>query len=114
MGWYGARADGPRLDQHSEDVRAQAERLSAVLRPTGREGASGGNCYLRHHAGKAHPLWQVWHLPGPQTVTTRALLDLVAGQVGHAVGVRSVPKLALRALGLINPIRQVASQLTYQ
>ena len=31
---------------------------------------------------------QVWHLPGPATVTTRALLDLVAGEVGHQVGVR--------------------------
>jgi nucleoside-diphosphate-sugar epimerase len=47
---------------------------------------------------------QVWHLPGPQTVTTRALLDLVAVQVGHPVGVRSVPKLALRVLGVVNPM----------
>jgi nucleoside-diphosphate-sugar epimerase len=47
---------------------------------------------------------QVWHLPGPPTVTTRALLDLVAAQVGHPVGVRSVPKLAVRALGLVNPM----------
>ena len=44
----------------------------------------------------------VWHLPGPETVTTRQLLELVAGEVGHAVGVRSVPKLAVRALGLFN------------
>jgi uncharacterized protein YbjT (DUF2867 family) len=47
---------------------------------------------------------QIWHLPGPQTVTTRALLDLVAVQVGRPVGIRSVPKLALRVLGLINPM----------
>ena len=37
---------------------------------------------------------QVWHLPGPATGTTRALLDLVAGQVGHPVGVRALPKPA--------------------
>jgi hypothetical protein len=37
-------------------------------------------------------LLTVWHLPGPQS-TTRALLDLVAGEVGHRVAVRSVPKL---------------------
>ena len=35
---------------------------------------------------------QVWHLPGPQTVTTRAFLDLLAGQVGHPVAIRSVPR----------------------
>src|SRR5450755_3990058 len=46
----------------------------------------------------------VWHLPGPETVTTRQLLELVAGEVGHPVGVRSVPKLAVRALGLFNPM----------
>ena len=53
---------------------------------------------------------QVWHLPGPPTVTTRALLDLVAAEVGHPVGVRSVPKLAVRALGLVNPMMRGAGR----
>src|SRR5271165_2691275 len=57
---------------------------------------------------------QVWHLPGPATGTTRALLDLVAGQVGHPVGVRSVPKLALRALGLVNPMLRELAEISYQ
>jgi nucleoside-diphosphate-sugar epimerase len=57
---------------------------------------------------------QVWHLPGPQTVTTRALLDLVAVQVGHPVGVRRVPKLALRGLGLINPMMRGLAEMSYQ
>jgi nucleoside-diphosphate-sugar epimerase len=57
---------------------------------------------------------RVWHLPGPQTVTTRALLDLVAVQVGHPVGVRSVPKLAVRALGLINPMMRALAEMSYQ
>jgi len=57
---------------------------------------------------------QVWHLPGPQTVTTRALLDLVAVQVGHPVGVRSVPKLAVRAFGLINPKARGLAEISYQ
>jgi nucleoside-diphosphate-sugar epimerase len=57
---------------------------------------------------------QVWHLPGPQTVTTRALLDLVAAQIGHPVAIRSVPKLAVRALGLINPVLRGLSEVSYQ
>jgi nucleoside-diphosphate-sugar epimerase len=57
---------------------------------------------------------RVWHLPGPQTVTTRALLDLVAVQVGHPVGIRSVPKLAVRALGLINPVMRGLAEMSYQ
>ena len=57
---------------------------------------------------------QVWHLPGPQTVTTRALLDLVAAQVGRPVGVRSVPKRAVRVLGLINPMMRGLAEMSYQ
>jgi nucleoside-diphosphate-sugar epimerase len=57
---------------------------------------------------------QVWHLPGPPTVTTRALLDLVAGEVGHQVAVRSVPKLAVRALGLVNPMMRELAEMAYE
>jgi nucleoside-diphosphate-sugar epimerase len=57
---------------------------------------------------------QVWHLPGPETVTTRALLELVAGEVGHPVGVRSVPKLVVRALGLVNPMMRELAEMAYE
>ena len=57
---------------------------------------------------------QVWHLPGPETVTTRALLDLVAAEVGHPVAVRNVPKLALRALGLVNPLMRDLAEMSYE
>jgi nucleoside-diphosphate-sugar epimerase len=57
---------------------------------------------------------QVWHLPGPPTVTTRALLDLVAGEVGHQVAVRSLPKLAVRALGLVNPLLRELPEMSYE
>ncbi len=56
----------------------------------------------------------VWHLPGPETVTTRAVLELIAGEVGHAVGVRSVPKLAVRALGLVNPLMRELAEVAYE
>ena len=56
----------------------------------------------------------VWHLPGPETVTTRQLLDLVAGEVGHPVGVRSLPKLAVRALGVFNPTIRELVELSYE
>jgi nucleoside-diphosphate-sugar epimerase len=56
----------------------------------------------------------VWHLPGPQTVTTRALLDLVAHEAGHPVGIRSVPKLALRLLGLVNPMLRELPEMAYE
>ncbi|HEV2239483.1 MAG TPA: NAD-dependent epimerase/dehydratase family protein [Streptosporangiaceae bacterium] len=57
---------------------------------------------------------QVWHLPGPQTVTTGALLDLVAREVGHRVGVRALPKLAVRALALVNPLMRELAEMAYE
>jgi nucleoside-diphosphate-sugar epimerase len=57
---------------------------------------------------------EVWHLPGPETVTTRALLNLVASEVGHPVAVRGLSKLALRGLGLVNPTIRELGEMTYQ
>jgi len=57
---------------------------------------------------------QVWHLPGPETVTTRALLDLVAEDVGHPIGIRNVPKLALRAGGLVSPMMRGLAEMAYE
>jgi nucleoside-diphosphate-sugar epimerase len=62
----------------------------------------------------ARAVGEVWHLPGPPTGTTRALLDLVAGQVGHRVGIRSLPKLAVRGLGLVNPMLRELTETYYQ
>ncbi len=56
----------------------------------------------------------VWHLPGPETVTTRQLLGLVAADVGHPVGVRSLPKLAVRALGMFNPTMRELVEMSYE
>jgi nucleoside-diphosphate-sugar epimerase len=56
----------------------------------------------------------VWHLPGPETVTTRQILDLVAHEVGQPVGIRSVSKLAVRALGLVNPMMRALVEMAYQ
>jgi nucleoside-diphosphate-sugar epimerase len=57
---------------------------------------------------------QVWHLPGPPTGTTRALLDVVAADVGHPVGVRALPKLAVRALALVNPMLRGLAEMAYE
>jgi nucleoside-diphosphate-sugar epimerase len=57
---------------------------------------------------------QVWHLPGPETVTTRALLDLVAAEVGHPVAVRNVPPLVLRVMGLVSPLMRGLAEMAYE
>ncbi len=56
----------------------------------------------------------VWHLPGPETVTTRQALELIAGEVGHPVAIRSIPKLVMRALGLFDPMLRELAEMSYQ
>jgi nucleoside-diphosphate-sugar epimerase len=56
----------------------------------------------------------VWHLPGPETVTTREVLELIGGEVGHPVGIRSAPKLVVRALGLFNPLMRELAEMAYE
>ena len=57
---------------------------------------------------------QVWHLPGPETVTTRALMDMVAGAVGHPVGIRNVPRPVLSVLGLVKPLMKGLAEMSYE
>jgi nucleoside-diphosphate-sugar epimerase len=40
--------------------------------------------------------------------------DPEAAEVGHPVAIRSVPKLALRALGLVNPMMRELAEMAYQ
>ena len=57
---------------------------------------------------------QIWHLAGPETVTTRHILELIGERVGHPVDSRSVSKLVLRALGVFNPVLRSMVEMTYQ
>ena len=57
---------------------------------------------------------QVWHLPGPETTTTRAILDMVETRLGHPVGIRIMPRLALRAIGLVNPMMRGLAEMAYE
>ena len=62
----------------------------------------------------ARAIGEAWHLPGPETMSTRALLDLIAASVYHPVGVRHVPKFAVRTLALVNPMMRALAEMTYE
>ena len=55
-----------------------------------------------------------WHLPGPETVTTRAVIELIAHEVGRPVGIRRMPTPALRALGLFSPMMRGLAEMAYE
>ena len=56
----------------------------------------------------------VWHLPGPETVTTRAVLEIVADIVGHPVAARVASRRLLRVLGLVDPVMRGLAEMAYQ
>jgi nucleoside-diphosphate-sugar epimerase len=57
---------------------------------------------------------QVWHLPGPETATTREVIDRISEEVGHSVGIRNMPKPMLSILGLFNPMMKALSEMSYE
>ncbi len=57
---------------------------------------------------------QVWHLPGPTTVTTSEVLAIVGAQLGRTVSLRTVPPLVLRVLGLVNPMMREMVEMQYE
>jgi nucleoside-diphosphate-sugar epimerase len=57
-------------------------------------------------------LGQAWHLPSPDTVTTREFVGTIFEEVGRPPRVQAAPKLLLRAIGLFNPgIRETIEML---
>ena len=55
---------------------------------------------------------RAWHLPSPETVTTREFVGMIFGEVGKPARVQAAPKILLRAIGLFNPgIRETIEML---
>ena len=59
-------------------------------------------------------LGEVWHLPGPETVTTREFLTIVFAETGHQPKVHRTGKPMLRLLGFFNPQIRELAEMMYQ
>jgi nucleoside-diphosphate-sugar epimerase len=59
-------------------------------------------------------LGQAWHLPGPQTVTTRQFYDLVCRETGKPARIQAAPRILIQALGLFSPIMRELVEMTYE
>jgi nucleoside-diphosphate-sugar epimerase len=63
-------------------------------------------------AEREEALGQTWHLPSPETLTTRQFVELIFEEVGKPARVQAAPKILLRAIGLFNPgIRETIEML---
>ena len=59
-------------------------------------------------------LGQVWHLPSPETVTTRRFVEMIFEEVGKPARLQAAPKIVLRALGLFNPALRETIEMLYE
>jgi len=59
-------------------------------------------------------LGEIWHLPGPETVTTAEFLAMVFAQTGHSPKMRRAGKGTLRTLGFFNPEVREMVEMMYQ
>ena len=57
-------------------------------------------------------LGRAWHLPSPETLTTREFVKTIFEEAGKPARVQAAPKILLRAMGLFNPgIREMIEML---
>jgi nucleoside-diphosphate-sugar epimerase len=59
-------------------------------------------------------LGQAWHLPSPETLTTRQFVEMIFEEVGKPVRLQAAPKILLRALGLFNPPLRETIEMHYE
>jgi len=125
-------------------VRATAGRASDFFGPGVRESAAGEVVFGRAVAGKGaqvvgnpdlphtytyvpdvgeglvvlgerdEALGRAWHLPSPETVTTRRFVELVFREVGGPAKMQRAPKALLRVLGLFNPAVREMIEMLYE
>jgi nucleoside-diphosphate-sugar epimerase len=59
-------------------------------------------------------LGQAWHLPSPETLTTRQFVEMIFEEVGKPARVQAAPKILLRAMGLFNPALREIIEMLYE
>src|ERR671920_837222 len=59
-------------------------------------------------------LGQAWHLPSPETLTTRQFVELIFEEVGKPARIQAAPKILLRAIGLFNSGMRELIEMLYE
>jgi nucleoside-diphosphate-sugar epimerase len=57
---------------------------------------------------------RAWHLPSPETLTTREFVEMIFEEVGKPARLQAAPKIVLRALGLFNPPLRETIEMLYE
>jgi nucleoside-diphosphate-sugar epimerase len=59
-------------------------------------------------------LGRAWHLPSPETVTTRQFVEMIFEEAGVPARIQTAPKFVLRAMGLFNPGMREMIEMLYE
>jgi nucleoside-diphosphate-sugar epimerase len=59
-------------------------------------------------------LGQAWHLPSPETLTTRQFVEMIFEEAGKPARIQAAPKIVLRAMGLFNPGMREMIEMLYE
>jgi len=59
-------------------------------------------------------LGRAWHLPSPETLTTRQFVEMIFEEVGKPARLQAAPKILLRAMGLFNPALREIIEMLYE
>jgi nucleoside-diphosphate-sugar epimerase len=59
-------------------------------------------------------LGRAWHLPSPETLTTRKFVEMIFEEVGKPARIQAAPKILLRAMGLFNPGMREIIEMLYE
>lgn len=55
-----------------------------------------------------------WHLPSPETVSTRRFVEMVFEEAGGTFKMQRAPKILFRAMGLFNPAMREMVEMLYE
>jgi nucleoside-diphosphate-sugar epimerase len=69
---------------------------------------------LVHLGGRDDALGRVWHLPSPETRTTRDVVELVFRAAGTEPRLKVTPAWQMRALGLVNRTVREINEMRYE
>jgi nucleoside-diphosphate-sugar epimerase len=59
-------------------------------------------------------LGQAWHIPSPQTVTSRQFIEMIAAHAGQQAKIQAVPRLMLKGLALFMPMMREFDEMWYE
>jgi nucleoside-diphosphate-sugar epimerase len=59
-------------------------------------------------------LGQAWHLPSPETLTTRQFVEMIFEEVGKPARIQAASKILLRAMGLFDPGMREMIEMLYE